>query len=83
MMRWQISRKPGFGIFVCAALLGTVALTLPNSADAQLNSFSKQDLVDYTAQNPFDRLAGWQAEGAGRSDRKSAGAFVGRGVGRS
>lgn len=28
----------------------------PNAASAQLITFSKQDLIDYTAANPFDRL---------------------------
>lgn len=29
---------------------------LPAPAEAQLQSFAKQELIDYTAQNPFDRL---------------------------
>jgi len=36
--------------FVCAALIFAQAVS------AQLVSFSKQELIDYTAQNPFDRL---------------------------
>ncbi len=36
---------------LCAA-----ALMAPGFADAQLFQFSKQDLIDYTASNPFDRL---------------------------
>src|SRR5215468_7178885 len=32
-----------------------VGLVLPSLMQAQLLSFPKQDLVDYTAQNPFDR----------------------------
>jgi 4-hydroxy-4-methyl-2-oxoglutarate aldolase len=36
-------------------LLGTV-LSKPSTVSAQLNSFSKQDLVDYTAKEPFERL---------------------------
>ena len=38
---------------LCASVLTYVA---PASTRAQLLSFSKQDLVDYTAQEPFDRL---------------------------
>lgn len=30
---------------------------LPKTAAAQLFSFSKQELIDYTSQNPFDRLS--------------------------
>src|SRR6266576_2490575 len=40
--------------FVLVALLGV--LFVPAFASAQLISFSKQELTDYTAQNPFDRL---------------------------
>jgi len=40
--------------FVLVALLGV--LFVPGFASAQLISFSKQELTDYTAQNPFDRL---------------------------
>ena len=38
---------------VCGFLL---PLTFSRAASAQLITFSKQDLIDYTAQNPFDRL---------------------------
>src|SRR5258708_18797929 len=38
---------------VCSFLL---SLVLSPGAAAQLLTFSKQDLIDYTAQNPFDRL---------------------------
>lgn len=40
------------------AILFLWALALPFStiASAQLSSFPKQELIDYTAQNPFDRL---------------------------
>src|SRR6266566_1157996 len=41
--------------FVLVALLGV--LFVPAFASAQLISFSKQELTDYTAQNPFDRLS--------------------------
>jgi len=37
----------------CAAV---IALSFAARAEAQLQSFPKQELVDYTAQNPFDRL---------------------------
>ena len=40
--------------FVLAA--SAVALLAPRQAGAQLFPFSKQDLLDYTAQNPFDRF---------------------------
>jgi 4-hydroxy-4-methyl-2-oxoglutarate aldolase len=38
---------------VCGLALSTV---LSSAASAQLLTFSKQELIDYTAQNPFDRL---------------------------
>ena len=42
---------------VKAALsLSVIMFVAPGSTQAQLLSFSKQDLVDYTAQEPFDRL---------------------------
>lgn len=41
------------GIGAALALAGWIA---PPAARAQLYSFSKQDLIDYTAANPFDRL---------------------------
>ncbi len=37
-------------------LLSALTLLLPASANAQLIQFSKQDLADYTSQNPFGRL---------------------------
>lgn len=36
--------------------LGAMACVFPNTARAQLISFSRQDLIDYTAANPFDRF---------------------------
>jgi regulator of RNase E activity RraA len=33
-----------------------IALLAPTPANAQLFKFSKQDVIDYTPQNPFDRL---------------------------
>jgi len=38
------------------AMLAVCALLPPALAQAQLMRFSKQELIDYTAQNPFDRL---------------------------
>jgi len=34
----------------------TIVLLFPITASSQLNGFSKQELIDYTAKNPFDRL---------------------------
>src|SRR6059036_912402 len=43
--------------FSCAAVLRALALLVcAPPATAQLISFAKQDLVDYTARNPFERL---------------------------
>src|SRR2546430_3491942 len=43
--------------FSCAAMLRALALLVcAPPATAQLISFPKQDLVDYTARNPFERL---------------------------
>jgi regulator of RNase E activity RraA len=41
---------------ITAAALCAITLLAPNPLRAQLNTFSKQDLTDYTAQNPFDRF---------------------------
>lgn len=44
-------------LIVKVALCGSVVtFAAPWSTEAQLLSFSKQDLVDYTAQEPFDRF---------------------------
>jgi len=43
-------------IIVFIAMYSTVTL-LPAPAQAQLMTFSKQDLIDYTAANPFPRFA--------------------------
>jgi len=43
----------GFAVSLAACL---VILLHPISANAQLLTFSKQELIDYTAANPFDRL---------------------------
>ena len=39
-----------------ALCLWVTSLLTPRSVEAQLLSFSKQDLMDYTAQQPFDRF---------------------------
>src|SRR5215475_7621795 len=39
------------------AIAASSAVFTPAKANAQLISFSKQDLIDYTKDNPFDRLA--------------------------
>jgi 4-hydroxy-4-methyl-2-oxoglutarate aldolase len=54
-MTW-FSRR--FVQFTQGAALGlsAIALMFPVTASSQLVSFSKQDLIDYTAKNPFDRL---------------------------
>src|SRR5947207_12641416 len=48
-------RMPPHQILVMIVCLLMVTLLVP-SAKAQLIVFSKQDLVDYTPQNPFDRF---------------------------
>ncbi len=45
-------RIPGRTALIICAAIGLAAST----ASAQLITFSKQDLIDYTSQNPFDRL---------------------------
>lgn len=45
--------KPTFSLALVACSL---SLLTPSTARAQLIQFSKNDLVDYTAKNPFDRL---------------------------
>jgi 4-hydroxy-4-methyl-2-oxoglutarate aldolase len=54
MIRMVVSRITGIFVVALAFVVGWV---LPSLMQAQLLSFPKQDLVDYTAQNPFDRLA--------------------------
>jgi len=43
-------------VFTLSLAVCSIALLLPDSARAQLLTFTKQDLVDYTPNNPFDRL---------------------------
>ena len=45
-----------FTIHLATLLCSCSLLALTQAVSAQLISFSKQDLIDYTAQNPFDRL---------------------------
>src|SRR6476620_75696 len=52
MIRISVSRST----CMVVALALVVGLVLPSLMQAQLLSFPKQDLVDYTSQNPFDRL---------------------------
>jgi len=47
------SLRIGFFVSLIACL---IVLLHPISANAQLITFSRQDLMDYTAANPFDRL---------------------------
>ena len=54
MIRFAFNRNTGI---VAVALAFMIGLTLPSVAQAQLMSFPKQDLVDYSAQNPFDRFS--------------------------
>jgi regulator of RNase E activity RraA len=49
------SRSVKNGLIFLFAFLA-VALLLPSFTNAQLMTFSKQDLIDYTAANPFDRF---------------------------
>jgi regulator of RNase E activity RraA len=43
-------------LLACALCPFASALLLPSYLQGQLISFSKQDLIDYTAQNPFERF---------------------------
>jgi 4-hydroxy-4-methyl-2-oxoglutarate aldolase len=45
--------RPAIILFLAACSIG---LVLPASANAQLLTFSKQDLIDYTSANPFGRF---------------------------
>ena len=49
-MNWNLPHKWRVACFLLAAFF------LAAPARAQLQSFPKQDLIDYTAQNPFERL---------------------------
>jgi 4-hydroxy-4-methyl-2-oxoglutarate aldolase len=49
------SRSTRLGSLLLPAALSTILL-FPSLARAQLMTFSKQDLIDYTGANPFDRF---------------------------
>ncbi len=55
MMRFTNSPL-GQGSIYAFLCLCAIALLVPSSIHAQLFTFSKQELMDYTAQEPFDRL---------------------------
>src|SRR5271157_1296296 len=55
-MTHAVSCRPVRLSLIVSLVACLVALFLPISANAQLVTFSKQDLIDYTAANPFDRL---------------------------
>src|SRR2546429_5243854 len=52
----KMNRNP-VRLCVAAILYGYTWFTFMPASAAQLVSFPKQELVDYSAQNPFDRLA--------------------------
>jgi 4-hydroxy-4-methyl-2-oxoglutarate aldolase len=56
-MNNAVSRKPARLSAFLLLVAFSVALLFPNLAYAQLVTFSKQDLIDYTPDNPFDRLS--------------------------
>ena len=49
-------------VTILSLLACSIALFLPDSACAQLITFTKQDLVEYTPKNPFDRLSDGRPE---------------------
>ncbi len=49
--------RRGVARLTTQAIVALGALLLPALAEAQVLMFSKQELIDYTAQNPFARLA--------------------------
>ena len=51
-----VSSHPLRVVTILFLLACSIALLLPDSAHAQLVTFTKQDLVEYTPKNPFDRL---------------------------
>jgi 4-hydroxy-4-methyl-2-oxoglutarate aldolase len=51
-MAYASRSRSGFFVLPIAVLF----LLLPSFANAQLMTFSKQDLIDYTSANPFDRF---------------------------
>jgi 4-hydroxy-4-methyl-2-oxoglutarate aldolase len=53
----RILCKQAFGARALLTLCPLCAFLVPAVVDAQLITFSKQDLVDYTAKQPFERFA--------------------------
>jgi regulator of RNase E activity RraA len=51
-----VSRNPARLRVILLFVAFSMALLFPNLASAQLLTFSKQDVIDYTPDNPFDRL---------------------------
>ena len=51
----KLTRR-SFAAHAAGLCCACAVLTVAQPAPAQLVSFSKQELIDYTAQNPFDRL---------------------------
>ena len=51
-----LSRNPARSSVILLFLAFSIALLSPKPASAQLVTFSKQDVIDYTPDNPFDRL---------------------------
>jgi 4-hydroxy-4-methyl-2-oxoglutarate aldolase len=49
------TRRPNFWLLI-VGFCATVYFAFPPAASAQLFSFPKPELIDYTAQNPFDRF---------------------------
>src|SRR5215470_10300883 len=54
MIRFAVRRSTGIVVVVLALVGG---LVLPSLIQAQLLSFPRQDLIEYTSQSPFDRLS--------------------------
>jgi 4-hydroxy-4-methyl-2-oxoglutarate aldolase len=52
-----VGNRPAKISLFLSLLVSLIVLCIPAVANAQLVTFSKQDLIDYTATNPFDRLA--------------------------
>ena len=51
-----VSTHPTRMSLIVSLLACSIAMLVPHAASGQLLTFSKQDLIDYTAGNPFDRL---------------------------
>src|SRR5215467_11667718 len=50
---WRFFKRPG----ISAALsVGAITMTFASPSRAQMLTFSKQELIDYTADQPFERL---------------------------